>query len=239
MGNKVCLYCGGTGSTKEDFNYCKHCGTRKQIIKNEEVALEEEEKRIGRVLIPNHYKNLFYNKDILLAHSANTTKEYLNYAKGMETYLNHIMQGNRPTKTVFIYSPPGNGKHIFAYSVIKTALNQNISVMPVLDLGEIERYLTACRQDLNQSIVKSMLPYTEDDLYETEILIVTIPYYQDINIGNMLLTLVDRRARRDNTTLILSHQPIDRVINKYDLNYVLTPLSYNDKKFLNILNYNS
>ena len=235
MSKVKCVYCWDRGQTKENPNYCKHCGTyREKGPTNQEVEDMDKVKDFYNILIPRQYLDIIFSKSTLFASNPELydLKAYRVYGDVLQTVYDRIREGNLPNKSAFIYAPSRNGKQTFVYSCMKELVKKDIPVFPYLDVIELKKFLEVKGES-------KLFPFwKEEEVYTTPLLFIKVPY-QFNKYNRFLLDLLDRRARYGNITYIISRYPVHRVFDKYMLENILPPKVevYYNPKYLNVLNY--
>lgn len=188
MGNKVCEVC-GAGSAKE------------KIVMKQEVMMETAEK----LFIPNHYVNkVFDAQKVREQHpSLSGTKELENYLSMLSLITDQLNNKYTQLSSLFISAPPGFGKEHFAYSLLQIAVTNGMTVFPYLDLGEVNRLVSAYERNNTKDITKD-IKFTDVDLYTAKVCVLKVPHSDNFESYKTALKIIDRRARRGLSTIILS-----------------------------------
>lgn len=143
--------------------------------------------------IPAQYRGVSFNPSLV---PTDLPDSYANYLKGIH---NDILAGRLPDKNILICSPINHSKSILAYSCIEVLFRNGIPTFPLYDVLEIKRMLLDF--DLGK---KQTYDIQEPELLLTApLLFAKIPRITSWEVYDAITVLLDRRVRRDNTTIFI------------------------------------
>lgn len=135
------------------------------------------------VEVPEQYIGLTFNPALVKQDLG------LSYAPSLDTLHREITTLQLHNHNIVICSPPNHSKTVWAYSCIQHLFRQRVPICPLLDMLEIARMFNECSDTT--------------DWYETPYLFAKIPTEVNQTIRSAILTLIDRRVRRGNSTFLL------------------------------------
>lgn len=199
--NATCPSCGGM---RRGNLVCEVCGSgsaKETIVMKKEVMLETAEE----LFIPNHYVNkVFDAQKVREQHpSLSGTKELEGYLQMLTMITDQLNNKSTQLSSLFISAPAGFGKDHFAYSLLQIAVTNEMTVFPYLDLGEVNRLISAYERNNTKDIRKD-IRYTDIDLYTAKVCVLKVPHSDNLESYKTALKVIDRRARRGLSTIILS-----------------------------------
>lgn len=149
--------------------------------------------RVDCLAIPEQYRNIPFNRNLIPNDISDAYGRYLE-----KTFEDIVMQKLRHCN-IALCSPVNHGKTIWAYSILENLFKLGVPVFPIFDILEIKRILLD--MDFNRQ------QFYEVDKPE---LLITVPYLfckvpriPTWEVYDMIGVLIDRRVRRDNSTILL------------------------------------
>lgn len=186
-----CLTCGGKHKLI-DGSPCPDCSDEIDFDTIDIIGLE----------VPDQYRGLKFDKDFLAGYMDAAYGEYL------EELAQDIISTRLTSKTIFISSPIGRGKSVFAYYCMQSLYRKDIPVFPYLDVLEIRRLMNEA-DNYGKTDFADELGVSVRSLYEVPYLFVRIPSEKSYNVYDSLITLIQRRVRRGKSTILLSQDTWD------------------------------
>lgn len=184
-----CTICGDSGIEPETGNIC--------ICKSGSL-LEFDKSTITCFTIPEQYKGVMFNPILV---RSDLIGDYANY---LNRIYQEIYTFTFKPRNIFIYSPVKSSKTIFAYSCIEQLFRADASIFPIFDVLEIRSMI----RDLDASRpIKYLetMELQEMSLFTCKVLFVKAGNEFTGIVYDTLATLIDRRVRRNNATIILSN----------------------------------
>lgn len=202
----VCPSCGGRPKGKK---VCDVCGAGKYAKKIDYFRLENEG-ILQRLYIPEFFTRETYSKNILLAE-----KEHLKDNGAFQMYLDKvdrligaIGRGTKLESSLFISAPSGFGKEHMVYTLMCIALDRGLTVFPYIDLAEAEALMTSFEEGNDKDPIRESITFTDLELYESDVCILKVPHANNSHSFKTALKVIDRRARRNKSTIIISRYHI-------------------------------
>lgn len=241
--NAKCPSCGGKPLKSKICGVC-NAGSISKDIDIIDTLTEEE---TDRLLIPKKYKTEKFNSDILKSdynHLMIEDREKISfsiYTKILDSILTRISNHKLEKSSLYISAPSGMGKETFAYSLLQLAKSKGMTVFPYLDLLEVRRFIEAFElHNFKDPIIESV-GFKDVDLYNAEVCVLKVPTTQSEEgfhqAYKTMLQVIDRRARKDLPTIILSRE-YARYFFAYDkMNQVAGIIKYNNPSPKNLQVY--
>lgn len=139
--------------------------------------------QVRGVDVPEQYVGILFNSALV---PSDVGPSYAPVLDGLHREITTLQLHNH---NIVICSPPNHSKTVWAYSCIQHLFRQRVPVCPILDMLEIARMFNECSDT--------------SDWYEVPYLFAKIPTEVNQTIRSAILTLVDRRVRRGNSTFFL------------------------------------
>lgn len=138
---------------------------------------------IRGVAVPEQYLGLRFNPAVVPI-DLNPS-----YARTLERLHTQITTQQLQSHNVCICSPACHSKTVWAYSCIQNLFRQRVPVMPIIDVLEFRRLMNEFSDG--------------DDWYEVPYLFLRIPTEVTQQIRATVVTILERRVRRGNSTIFL------------------------------------
>lgn len=180
-GSEYCPKCGNTG-IQIDGSPCD-CKFRAETVYESVSCLD----------IPDQYRGVIFNKFLL------PKDVHESYGEYMTSLHDEIGQCRLHGKSICICSPISHGKTVFAYSCIEQLFRHGIPTFPLFDALEIKRIMLdvdMCRKpmyEVEHPEYMATAPY----------LFIKVPRVTTWEVYDTLATVIDRRVRRSNSTILL------------------------------------
>lgn len=212
----LCRKCGNTGTTRDNPYKCDACGLEStKIEKIYSTPLSDKPNINIEQIIPIRYRDINFSKSKLLStgfrgKSVENHNKFKKYCNTLGVVYDIVRTGNTPKSSLFISSGSGYAKRIFAYSLIKEAIKNNLSIMPILDLRDIHALLW--HLDI-KDIDKYLHGVTEYDIFTVDICIISIERV-NLKYTSVLQYILDKRSKLNKATIVLSNLSKAIIINK-------------------------
>lgn len=212
----LCRKCGNTGSTRDNPDKCTACG--KSRIKTENitaVSIEDKPNIDYEAIIPARYKNTSFSLQKLSSDAKKgpdgaLEESFKLYFRTLGKIFKEVVGGSLPKTSYFISAKPGNAKRTWAYTLIKEAMQNKMSVIPLLDIKDAY-YLTIGRQIPGlEELLNGMTVY---DLYTADLCILSIDTIS-ARYAFLIQHIVDKRSKLNKPTIFISNISKDALINK-------------------------
>lgn len=176
-----CADCGNTGVAL-DGSMC-HCRVNVKSFYDKVDCLE----------IPEQYRNVPFNEQLVPKDMPEAYKAWLTKVHEEICSLRYKYQN------VVLCSPINHSKTIWAYSIMERLFRAGIETFPMFDVLEIKRIITdmdLCRKQL-YDVDKP------ENLFKVPYLFCKIPRIPTWEVYDTVGILIDRRTRRDHSTVFL------------------------------------
>lgn len=220
----LCRKCGNTGATRLNPYRCDACGLESVKVANINVIPMDEKPNIDiATIVPTRYKNRNFDINKLknsLCKTVNpdgsvrdseTIKRANIYCSCLHSIYNKIASGTTIKQSAYISSSSGNGKRTFAYSLIKEAIKNNISAIPLLDLGDVHRILWGYSVEEMKDYTRGV---TSEDIYNADVCVIYVDLV-GLKYWFIIQHLLDKRSTLNKATIFISNIPSTVLIEKY------------------------
>lgn len=177
--------------------YCPKCGNSGILLDGSpcdcRLTINVFNDSLSMVDVPDQYQGIYFDKRLI----CDGMSDY--YRSFMDELYNNIISMKLKYKNYLICSPNRTSKTVMAYSALQFLFKRDIEVFPVYDLLEIKKITTD--MDLNRKQT-----YTVDNpekILTVPYLFVKIPDYLTNEVYQTMSVLVDRRTRRNTSTIFL------------------------------------
>ena len=157
--------------------------------------------------IPAQYRGVHFNEALV---PKDLSESYTNFLQNIS---NEVSAGRIPKKNMFICSPISHSKSVLAYSCIELLFRSGIPTFPLYDVLELKRML----MDFDLGRKQTYDIDKPELIVSVPLLFVKVPRVTSWEVFDAIAMLLDRRVRRNNTTIFI-----------YDGNW--GQLVYNDKQ---------
>lgn len=178
-------------------NYCTLCGNSGIDIDGNvckcSLNVPEFFSSVSCLEIPEQYRGITFSKFLV------PKDVHESYGQFLETLHDNIVSLRHKHNNVLICSPVGHSKTILAYSAIEQLFRRGIPTFPLFDVLEIKRILLdtdLCRKplyDLGNPEFLTTAPYV----------FIKVPRVPTWEVYDTISVILDRRVRRDNSTIFL------------------------------------
>lgn len=184
-------------------DFCFDCGNNKLLPSGEMCHCVQQEVFEGfdtKVcnFIPEDYGRLVFNES-LLPTGLNKTLRF------KMTKLYREISNLQLTSNVFLYSPPKTGKTVLAYSTMTQLIKKGVNCFPFTDIMEVNRIITEVDKGKSY-LYRDLEGYDIDDIYKCKYLFLRVNE-SNRDVVNTIVSIVNRRSRRGNYTILLSVVP--------------------------------
>lgn len=189
---------------------CPECGKTRTFSGKPAVNVTPTE--LAKYEIPRYYQEVVFDSEILqTAYPELTThRQFKAYCDQLEKIHNIFKAGQIPSQSALIIAPPKRGKQIFAFSCMQHALANGYSIVPMLDTSEWRRLNLLSSERALSKEIKS-LAYSVDDIVSADVVFLTIDKDNFQGAYRAIESLVDKRARRDKPTFIISRYTVEQL----------------------------
>lgn len=201
----------------KEKKYCPKCGNSGLDINNNpcdcEWRAESFYETVSCMDIPEQYRGILFDRFLLPKDVPDTYGEY------MQKLHDSILDRKVRAHNYCICSPVAHGKTIMAYSCIEQLFRIGVPTFPIFDVLEIKRILMDidfCRQPFHEVT-------NPENLYKSPYLFVKIPRVVTWEVLDTMVLILDRRVRRNNSTIFLFEGTWDQLMLR-DKNSVFTAL---------------
>lgn len=179
------------------MQYCGDCANKGILLDGSvchcRVNVQSYYDRVDCLDIPEQYRNIPFNK-LMLPKDLNVA-----YGRFLEDTHNKILQRQYKYCNLIVCSPTNHGKTIWAYSILEGLFRAGIPTFPLMDVLELKRILI----DMDLSRKQMYEVDKPERMFTVPYLICKIPRIPTWEVYDTVLTLIDRRTRRDNSTIFL------------------------------------
>lgn len=216
-----------------EYGGCPECG--KTISLGQKGATVVTTELLEKHVIPVEYQSILWDKKILEGtHPLKIENpDFKIYCEQLTRIYNVFQQGELPAQSAIIIAERGMGKLTLAYTCMKHALSHGYTVCPVLDNTQIKR-INELSSDNPKSYALYKQPRMEDLLY-SDVLFMTVDKDRFSTALRTIESLIDKRARLGNSTIVLSRFGLDSMsqFEKRDSYQSLqeSTRTFNNKKF--------
>lgn len=240
--NYKCISCGGEPVLG---TICEVCGAGSVQDTLKKVATIEEPV-VKKLLIPDSYQGVQFDSLKLAADFPDLQKEksFNDYLSLCNSLLHGLNRRELKNMSLFISAPSGFGKMTFAYSFLQLAEVLGYKTFPYLDLLEVKRLIDAyetgnhLQPKFRQDPILEYVGFSDVDLYDADVCILKVPNGHEMHgTYKVMLQVIDRRARRGKTTIILSRYGIQQLIYMDGLKETQGIMSYNNPTPKNLQTY--
>lgn len=187
---------------------CEVCGQGK-IMKVVDYLQIESEQIFDNLGIPPYIAKDAYNSATLLSdkkHLADNTAFQM-YCSKTDRLLESFTRGNPLMCSIFVGAPSGFGKEHLVYSIMLAGMDNGLTVFPYIDLSEAQQLINSYEKGKDDDPIRTQIKFTDIDLYNSDICILKVPHSENQLSYQTALTVIDRRARRGKSTIIVSRYP--------------------------------
>lgn len=201
----ICRKCGNTGSTKDNPLKCTDCGRERKKKENiNSIPLDEKKNIDYKNLIPARYKDTVFSTQKLKSNAYRTededNKSFSIYCGVLDLIHKSIVAGTLPKMSFLITAKAGNGKRTWAYSLLKIAMENNISINPLLDLKDVYNLVVGRQAENIETYLRGMTDY---DLYTSDLCIISIDQVNS-KYAYIIPHIIDKRSSLDKPTIFIS-----------------------------------
>lgn len=170
--------------------------------------------------IPEQYRGIQFNKMLVAKDMPEAYAEYL------DSIHQEICSNRWKNHNLCLCSPTAKSKTILAYSCMESLFRHGVEIFPLYDVLELKRIM------LDMDLCRQQLYGTEnpEKLFTAALVFIRIPRVITWEIYDTMVTILDRRVRRGNSTIFLYNGSWEQLI-KLDKMNVLAGLlgdgSYN------------
>lgn len=184
--HKYCSICGNTGYTLtgEPCPKCKH-------------TYIPVEQLVKVSFIPERYQSIELDKELIKYITDSYPSDLCNLQKS-------ILQNRHLALNQFIASPVGSSKSILVYSTLQILKTDDEDIYPYFDIDEIRRIILDIDSKEKPVYLKG-INVEPESIYTVSVLFVKVPPMLTNETFLTLQTLLDRRTRRNNGTIIISN----------------------------------
>lgn len=235
-----CFQCGGLGF---DDKVCPSCGLPpKSKTFNFENKTDTDAflRKIEDTGIPGKYKGVLWQSE-LLQHSFPELDSDLNFSRfvnQLDKVHKVFSSGVISSKSAIIIAPAGYSKMTFAYSCMQKALDNGLTVAPLLDTVELKRLLVLAAE---RPYYKLYNKVDYDSYVQSDVCFVTVTKLEQRAWAyEAIQELLDRRSRLGLGTFVMSRYDLSE-ISKNDrseqFSAITTASSKDDYKYPAIIRY--
>ena len=210
-----CYVCGGQFDPRFIDKPCPKCGRQYNKPSVEKMKINTE--KADTVLIPKQYIGVEWSGDVL-AEDKRNIKDQLGLKeliRNMTAIHDFFKKGVLPTRSAIIIASPRFSKITWAYSCMQHALNNGLTVAPLLDTVELKRFMLLAAEKPYHKIY-DMIDYESYITAETCFITVT-KSSRFCEAYNIILDILDIRSRKGLPTYIISRFPL-KALAKWDTN---------------------
>lgn len=223
---------------------CPVCGKSSSPMDSEVKHLEELAESVEINFIPEDYKKLIWNPDILISDlSARPNGHHAEaYVKRMSKYLRIYQKGLTPTGNLLICSDAASGKTILTYNIIRVVSALGDKVAPIIDNMEYRRL---CNLSSDIKMYKNYIKTTDmgydlDTIINADFVCMRIDPLGVLDSHRDIISLINKRTSRGKPTLFISNYTPKQIAcvdyEKEFSNYLNAYTSDNPKR-LSLLNF--
>lgn len=138
-----CFVCGGNGFLDKVCPSCGMAPKKKSFNLEVKEDVTEFVNKIDRFGVPSEYRGIAWDADTLIKYKQNVKNDgnFIHYVNQLDKINKVFCQGLIPAKSAIIISPPSYSKTLFAFSCIQRALDNGLTVAPMLDTMDLKRLL--------------------------------------------------------------------------------------------------
>lgn len=211
----ICKKCGNTGSTRDNPLKCITCGRERKKKENiNSIPLEEKKNIDYKNLIPARYRDTMFSIQKLKSNAYKTededSKSFNIYCGVLDIIHKNIVTGALPKMSFLITAKAGNGKRTWAYSLIKLAIENNMSVNPLLDLKDVYNLVVGRQEENIEPYLRGMIDY---DLYTSDLCIISIDQVNS-KYAYIIPHIIDKRSSLDKPTIFISNISKANILKK-------------------------
>jgi hypothetical protein len=210
--HKMCLRCHDLG----EFDGCPSCGKVRHFgVSGTSVAPVDSV--ATSVIIPESYKSIEWNKDILIQSHPDRKddKRFKRYVEQLDKLCSIFMLGNIPQTSLIIIAPPKYAKVTLAYSCIKCAISNGMSVLPLLDNTQLKRINVLSAERPRSEYLRDLPTMTE--VTTLDVLFMTVDKDNYSSSFKTMESVLDKRSRYGKPTIIISRYTLQEM-DAYDYN---------------------
>lgn len=197
--------------------YCTKCGNTGMLLDGTpcdcKISTVEFNNDITMLDVPEQYQGVIFDPNMI-----NADMGYY-YKKFMTELYDDISTMKLKYKSYLICSPKQTSKTILAYSVLQSLFRRDIDVFPVYDALEIRKIMTDVDLNKRQTYTIS----DPESILTTPYLFVKIPDYLINEVYQTISVLIDRRTRRNTSTIFLYDGSLS-TLKKLDYQHILDKL---------------
>ena len=224
-----CYTCGGHGFKDK---VCPECGLNPHETSKPKLTREQTIAQAKELQIPAIYENSDWKKEILLDTSLEhkNNANFIRWAEQLEKIHGMFVKGILPAKSAIVIAPPSTGKVTWAYSCMKYAKMNGLSVAPLLDSQEVKRLLVLSAERPRQVL----FGITYEDYVASDVLFMTVTKtnYRE-EAYSIIEELLDKRSRRGLPTFIISRYSMQTMAKRdWEDNFVFVQDSNPARNFL-------
>lgn len=181
--------------------YCTKCGDTGVLIDGSLCdcgkSIKDADRSMECLTIPTQYRNLRFDKN--LVQDVTGSGVYPNFLQKLYDDITSLKFGSQ---NMFLASPVKCSKTVLAYSCIQNLFRRGVQTFPLFDILELKIIMA----DTDNGKV---CPLLEDmdaipmNIYKSPILFVKIPNQLDYNVFDTMVLLMNRRTRRNNSTIFI------------------------------------
>lgn len=176
-----CVMCGNSGLDINN-NPCS-CRTNVKSFFDEVTLLD----------VPEQYRGVKFNSTLLPKDLGESYEKYL------QSVYDSILVNKWKCHNALIVSPINHGKTILAYSCMENLFRRGVPTFPLFDVLELKRIIF----DMDLCKKQTYDVSDPEELLSVPILFTRIPSLISWEVFDIILTLLDRRVRRGNSTIFL------------------------------------
>lgn len=199
-----CFVCGGNGFSAKT---CPSCGRKPNKSSLNFEFREDTEKFVQQINafgIPDVYRGVVWDKDILLKNKRNKANDYSfqRFVAQLDKINTMFSSGLLPGKSAIIIAPAGYSKTLFAYSCMQHAVDHDFTIAPMLDTVELKRLLVLAAENPTYKLYGKI---SYDDYIMSDVLFVTVTKLKQHEWAyETIQEILDRRSRKGLSTFVIS-----------------------------------
>ena len=180
---------------------CTKCGNSGVLITGEkcdcDYATRPMDTSIECLTIPVQYRNMRFDKNLI--RDVTGDGAYQNY---MQKTFDDLSRLKNDCMNIFLSSPAKTSKTVLTYCVLQALFRKNIPTFPLFDVLEINQILKDVDHGKECFLLEGF-DANPMNIYKAPLLFVKIPNILDYAIFDTMVLLMERRTRRNNSTVFI------------------------------------
>lgn len=209
--DKYCFVCGNNGFADKECPCCHRAPTTKSLNLEYSERPEEFVKKIDSFGIPDVYRGIAWNSDILRNSKPELEKDYNfdRFVQQLEKVNQVFCSGQLSKKSAIIIAPAGFSKMTFAYSCLQRAVDNNFSVAPLLDTVELKRLIGLSAENPRYRLYDRV---EYDDVLTADVMFVTVTKLRQYEWAyEVVQEIFDKRTRLGRSTFVISRFDLNEI----------------------------